>query len=228
MSRIVIVGGHGKVALLLAPLLVERGDDVVSLIRTPEHADDVAATGAVPLVVSVEEASEQELAAAFDGADAVVWSAGAGGKGGPERTEAVDRDAAIRSMEAAKAASVPRYVMVSFAGSHGQDPVPADHPLRTYAMAKLAADRHLVASDLDWTIVGPGLLTLEEPSGRIEVGRVEGEGQAPTSRANVAAVIAAVLAEPATVGKVIPFRDGETPIAEAIADVPVEYADLDN
>ncbi|RAX22474.1 MULTISPECIES: NAD(P)H-binding protein [Actinomyces] len=228
MSRIVIIGGHGKVALLLAPLLVERGDDVVSLIRDPAQADDVAATGATPLVVSVEDASQQELAAAFDGADAVVWSAGAGGKGGPERTEAIDREAAIRSMEAAKAASVPRYVMVSFAGSHGQDPVPADHPLRTYAMAKLAADRHLVASGLEWTILGPGLLTLDEPTGRIDVGRFDGGSQAPTSRANVAAVLAAVLAEPATVGKVIPFRDGETPIAEAIADVPAEYADLDS
>ncbi|WP_103062251.1 NAD(P)H-binding protein [Actinomyces qiguomingii] len=228
MSRIVIVGGHGKVALLLAPLLVQRGDDVVSLIRDPAQAEDVEATGATALVVSVEEASEQELAAAFDGADAVVWSAGAGGKGGPQRTEAVDREAAIRSMEAARAACVSRYVMVSFAGSHGADPVPADHPLRTYALAKLAADRHLVASDLDWTILGPGLLTLDEPTGRIDVGRFDGEAQAPTSRANVAAVIAAVLVDPASTGKVIPFRDGHTPIAEAIADVPDEYADLDS
>ncbi|MDO4900462.1 NAD(P)H-binding protein [Actinomyces sp.] len=227
MSRIVIVGGHGKVALLLAPLLAERGDDVVSLIRDPEQAGDVEAAGATALVVSAEDASEQELAAAFDGADAVVWSAGAGGKGGPQRTEAVDRDAAIRSMEAARAASVPRYVMVSFAASHGQDPVPADHPLRTYAMAKLAADRHLAASDLEWTIVGPGLLTLDEPTGSIDVGRFDGGAQAPTSRANVAAVIAAVLAEPASIGKVIPFRDGQTPIAEAVADVPDAYADLD-
>ncbi|WP_136194043.1 MULTISPECIES: NAD(P)H-binding protein [Actinomyces] len=228
MSRIVIVGGHGKVALLLAPLLVQRGDEVISLIRNPEHADDVAAAGATPLVVSVEDADEQELAAVFAGADAVVWSAGAAGKGGPQRTEAVDRDAAIRSMEAARAACVPRYVMVSFAASHGQDPVPADHPLRTYAMAKLAADRHLVASDLDWTIVGPGLLTLDEPTGRIDVGRFDGGAQAPTSRANVAAVVAAVLAEPASIGRVIPFRDGDTPIAAAVANVPAQYADLDS
>ena len=82
MSRIVIVGGHGKVALLLAPILSARGHDVVSLIRDPEQADEVSATGAVPLVVSVEEASDAELAAAFSGADAIVWSAGAGGKGG--------------------------------------------------------------------------------------------------------------------------------------------------
>lgn len=226
MSRIIIIGGHGKVALLAAPLLVEAGHEVVSLIRDPAQADDVAATGAVPLVLSVEEASEAELARALTGADAVVWSAGAGGKGGPERTEAIDRHAAIRSMDAAEAVGVPRYVMVSFLNSYGDDPVPADHPLRTYAMAKLTADRHLQTTGLDWTILGPGVLTLEEPTGRITVGRVGPGADTSTSRANVAALIAAVLDEPASVGKVIPFRDGDTAVAEAVASVPAELADL--
>ena len=117
MSRIVIVGGHGKVALLLAPILAARGDEVISLIRDPGQSADVARTGAAPLALSVETASTAELVSAFDGADAVVWSAGAGGKGGPGRTDAVDRVAAIRSMEAALQAGVPRYVMVSWNGS---------------------------------------------------------------------------------------------------------------
>lgn len=226
MSRIVIVGGHGKVAMLVAPLLVQAGHEVVSLIRDPAQADDVAATGAVPLLLSVEEASEAELAGAFTGADAVVWSAGAGGKGGPERTEAVDRRAAIRSMDAAQAVGVRRYVMVSFLNCYGEDPVPEDHPLRTYAMAKLAADRHLQTTGLDWTILGPGLLTLEEPTGRISVGRVGPDEETNTSRGNVAALIVAVLNEPASIGKVIPFRDGDVPVAEAAASVPAELADL--
>lgn len=226
MSRIVIIGGHGRVALLLSKLLAARGDDVVSLIRNPMQAPDVAATGATPLHLSVEEATEAELAEAFEGADAVVWSAGAGGKGGPERTDAVDRVAAVCSMEAARAAGVSRYVMVSWSGSHGDEPVPADHPLHAYALAKVAADRHLQTTDLDWTIVGPGVLTADAPSGRIDVGRIEVDASRQTSRANVAAVIATVLEEPATVGAVIPFRDGETPIAEALAAVPPELADL--
>ncbi|QPL05357.1 MULTISPECIES: NAD(P)H-binding protein [Actinomyces] len=229
MSRIVIVGGHGKVALLLAPLLVERGDDVISLIRDAAQADDVAATGAQPLVLSVEEAGVDELAAAFAGADAIVWSAGAAGKGGPQRTDAVDRQAAIRTMEAAERAGARRYVMVSFIGSHGR--IPDDHPLRAYAVAKLAADRHLQATGLDWTILGPGVLTAEESSGRITVSRMgsdDGVGaRLLTSRANVAAVAAAVLADDRTIHRVIPFFDGGTPIAEAVADVPVELADLD-
>ena len=230
MSRIVIVGGHGKVALFLAPILSARGHDVVSLIRDPEQADEVSATGAVPLVVSVEEASDAELAAAFSGADAIVWSAGAGGKGGAQRTDAVDRQAAIRSMAAAQAADVRRYLMVSWAGSHGREPVPADHPLHAYAMAKLDADRHLVASELDWTILGPGRLTAEPASGRIDVGRPtdqEGTAAMETSRANVAEVIAAALDDDATIGAVIPFSDGDTPIPQALAQVGSRYADLD-
>ena len=226
MSRIVIIGGHGKVALLLAELLAARGDEVISLIRDPAQAADVSATGATPLGLSVEEATETELAAALKGADAVVWSSGAGGKGGPARTDAVDRRAAIRSMEAARAAEASRYIMISWIGSHGGEPLAADHPLHAYAQAKLAADRHLQTTGLDWTIVGPGTLTLQEPTGRIDVGRLEAGASGPTSRANVAAVVAAALTEPATIGRVIPFRDGDTPIEQALADVPAELADL--
>ena len=224
MSRIAIIGGHGKVALLTAPLLVAAGHEVVSIIRDPAQADDITATGATPLVLSVEDAGTDELTRALAGADAVVWSAGAAGRGGPQRTDAVDRAAAIRSMEAAAAAGVRRYVMVSFIGAYGE--VPADHPIRAYAIAKIAADRHLQSTGLDWTILGPGRLTLDAPTGAITVGRVDPAAAAPTSRANVARVIAAVLAEPASIGRVIPFRDGDTPIAQAVADVPLAYADL--
>ena len=224
MSRIAIIGGHGKVALLTAPLLVAAGHEVVSIIRDPAQADDITATGATPLVLSVEDAGTDELTRALAGADAVVWSAGAAGRGGPQRTDAVDRAAAIRSMEAAAAAGVRRYIMVSFIGAYGE--VPADHPIRAYAIAKIAADRHLQSTGLDWTILGPGRLTLDAPTGAITVGRVDSDAGAPTSRANVARVIAAVLAEPASIGRVIPFRDGDTPIARAVADVPRAYADL--
>ena len=228
MSRIVIVGGHGKVALLAAPLLVAAGHEVISVIRNPAQADDITATGASPLVLSVEDATVEELTRALTGADAVVWSAGAGGKGGPQRTDAVDRAAAIRSMEAAAAAGVRRYVMVSFIGAYGD--VAADHPLRAYAIAKIAADRHLQSTDLDWTILGPGLLTQDEPTGAITVARLEpgasSAAAAPTSRGNVARVIAAVLAEPTSIGRVIPFYDGDAPIARAVAQVPLAYANL--
>lgn len=213
MSRVLIIGGHGKIALRLAPLLVERGDVVTSVIRNPDHQDEVAATGAIPLIADVEHLDTDGLTALLDGQDAVVWSAGAGG-GSPERTYAVDRDAAVRSMDAAKAAGVSRYVMVSYLGAGPGHGVPEDNSFFAYAESKTAADEHLRASDLDYTILQPGPLTLDEPTGLIEVAD-PGDGR--VSRADVAAVVAAVLADSGTVRRTIAFGNGGTPIAEAVA-----------
>lgn len=212
MERIVIIGGHGKVALHLARLLTDRGDEAISVIRNPDQAGDIEQAGGTPLVLDVENADTDEMAAAFEGADAIVWSAGAGG-GSAERTYAVDRDAAQRAIDAAAQAGVRRFVMVSWIGStpdHGIDP---EDSFYAYADAKLAADDHLRASDLDWTILGPGTLTLDPPSGRITTAP---QGKGEVSRADVAAVAAAVLVQPATVGRFIRFGAGDTLIAEAI------------
>ena len=212
MARILIIGGHGKVALLLAPLLVERGDTVTSVIRNPEHEADVAATGAAPLVVDVEQLDTEQLTNVIAGNDAVVWSAGAGG-GNPPRTYAVDRDAAIRSMDAAAAADVRRYVMVSYFGARVDHGVPPENSFFAYAEAKAAADAHLRASGLDWTIVAPSSLTLDPPTGRIDVAATE-SGSVP--RADVASVIAAALADDATIHRTIRFNSGAIPIPDAL------------
>jgi uncharacterized protein YbjT (DUF2867 family) len=217
MSRVVIIGGHGKVALLLAPLLVERGDEVVSIIRDPAHAEEVAATGARAVVADVQTLDTPAFADLMAGAGAVVWSAGAAGrKPYPDTTYAVDRDAAIRSMNAALAAGATRYVMVSWFGSRPDHGIAPDQPLHHYAEAKSAADEHLRASALEWTVLGPSGLTDDPPTGRIETA-AGGATAGQVSRADVAAVIAAVLAEPATAGRTIDFNNGSTAIAEAIA-----------
>lgn len=212
MSRIVIVGGHGKIALLLAPLLAEQGHEVTSLIRNPDQSADIEAAGATPAVADVEKLDTDGIAEVLRGHDVVVWSAGAGG-GSAERTRAVDQDAAIRSMDAASSAGVRRYVMVSYCGAGPDHGVAPDNPFYAYAEAKAAADEHLRASDLEWTVLGPSALTLDEATGSIQVGR-EGSGQ--VSRANVAAVIAATIADDATVRRTIEFHDGDTPIADAL------------
>lgn len=212
MARIIVIGSHGKVALRLAPLLTERGDEVTGVIRNPDHRVEVEATGATAVVADVESMDVQELAAILVGHDAVVWSAGAGG-GDPTRTYAVDRDAAIRTMDAAALASVHRYVMVSYLGAGPDHGVPEDSDFHPYAEAKAAADSHLRRTDLDWTILGPGPLTLDEPTGRIEV---SDPGTGRVSRGDVAAVIAAALREPATIRRTIEFGAGEVPIAEAL------------
>jgi uncharacterized protein YbjT (DUF2867 family) len=211
MSRIALIGGHGKVALLVEPLLAADGHEVSAIIRNPDHAPQVEATGATPVVADIETLDTAGLTELLVGHDVVVWSAGAGG-GSPERTYAVDRDAAIRSMDAAAAAGVGRYVMVSYFGAGPDHGVLADDPFFAYADAKTVADGYLADTELDWTILRPSRLTLDEPTGRIETtATVAGS----VSRANVAEVIRQVVAAP--VQGIIAFNDGETPIADALA-----------
>jgi uncharacterized protein YbjT (DUF2867 family) len=213
MSSIAIIGGHGKVALHLARILTGSSHSVSSLIRDPQQRADVTAVGATPVVADVEDLTSEQLAQLLEGYDAVVWSAGAGG-GSTERTYAVDRDAAIRSMDAARLAGVSRYVMVSFKGSRVDHGVSPDDGMFAYYEAKAAADDYLRGTDLSWTILGPSALTQAAASGRIDVGASLPRGD--VSRENVARVIAAVLAKPATIGRFIEFNDGQTPIEEAV------------
>jgi uncharacterized protein YbjT (DUF2867 family) len=214
MSRIIVLGGHGRIALLLAPILVARGDEVTSVIRNPDHVADVEKTGATARLADIETLDTPALADLIRGHDAVVWSAGAGG-GDPQRTYAVDRDAAIRSMDAAAAAGVNRYVSVSWLGSRADHGVPEDDAFFAYADAKWDADEHLRGTDLDGTILGPGTLTFDEPTGRIDL---EAPDNGRVARADVAAVIAAALVEPATIGRTIRFGNGTADSAEPIAD----------
>ncbi len=224
--KVVVIGALGKVARQLVPLLADGGTgpvvDVVGVVRKPEQVDRVADLGAEPLLLDVEQASTDEIAAALSGADAVVWSAGAGG-GDPQRTYAVDRDAAIRSMDAAASAGVRRYVMVSWVGSTPAHGVPESAGFFPYADAKLAADDHLRTTDLDWTILGPGTLTDEPPTGRIslfpETGAVPAGTDTSVPRADVAQVVAAALREPATVGRFVRFSAGDTAIPTALRNL---------
>ncbi|MFC9788124.1 NAD(P)-dependent oxidoreductase [Rhodococcus sp. NPDC127528] len=213
MARVVVIGGHGKVALHLARILSARADEVTALIRNPEHTSDVEIAGAAAVVADVESLDTPALAEVLRGHDAVVWSAGAGG-GDAARTYGVDRDAAIRSMDATALAGVDRYVMVSYLGSRTDHGVPPDNSFFAYAEAKAAADAYLRATDLAWTILGPSTLTLEPPTGKIETG--PDIRPRTVSREDVAAVAAATLARPYTAGKFIGFNNGDVPIGEAL------------
>ncbi|OBG17017.1 NAD-dependent dehydratase [Mycolicibacterium celeriflavum] len=213
MARILIIGGHGKVALRLSEILTDRGDEVTSVFRNPDHSEEVLVTGAHPVVADIENLDTDALAGIVAGHDAVVFSAGAGG-GNPSRTYAVDRDAAIRVIDAAAHAGVPRFIMVSYFGAGPGHGVPKDNSFFPYAEAKAAADEHLRASGLRWTILGPGRLTLEPATGRIAVGSDAVGGD--VSRDDVALVAAACLADDTTVGRTIEFNNGDVPITEAL------------
>ena len=180
------------------------------MIRKDSQGARIAETGAQPLVLDVEHSTTAQIAGALRGHDALVWSAGAGG-GSPERTYAVDRDAAIRSMDAAAEAGVSRYVMVSYFGAGPDHGVPADNGFFAYAEAKAAADTYLRGSGLDWTVLGPGTLTAGPGNGMIDVDPADTSDGTKTARANVALVAAAVLGLSGTIGRTIEFRDGTLP-----------------
>lgn len=218
--KITIIGGHGKVALLAAPILAGGGHEVVSAVRNEDHRADVEETGAQCVVADVEQMSTDDITELLTGSDAVVWSAGAGG-GSPERTYAVDRDAAIRTIDAAGAAGATRFIMVSYVGS-GRDDVAEDNPFHHYAEAKAAADEHLRASPLAWTILGPGELTDDEATMKIDVGDHVVEGR--TSRGNVAHLINLVLPRTNLAGLTLNFRDGALFVDEVLDSLERQVA----
>lgn len=215
MAAVTIIGGHGKVALRASRLLADAGHEVTSWVRNPDHAPDVEAAGATAAVHDAEQMSTDEMAEALAGAEVVVWSAGAGG-GSPERTRAVDHEAAIRSMDAAATLDDPLYVMVSYFGAKPDHGVPQDNPFFVYAEAKAAADEHLRGTDLRWVVLGPSTLSDSAGTGRIEVD-VADSGE--VSRDDVAAVIAHVVDHPELAGRTIRFNNGDTPVAEALASL---------
>ena len=210
---VAIAGGHGKIGLRLTRLLAERGDRVLSLIRDPAQSDHVSTAGAEPVVADLERAGAAEVADAIAGADAVVFTAGAGPGSGAERKLTLDRDGAVLMIEAAKAAGARRYLIVS---SMGADPVhPGDEVFDVYLRAKGEADAAVAASGLDHTIVRPGRLTDSPGTGRVEIAESVDRGE--VSRDDVAAVLAATLAEPATIGKTFELVGGEDRIEDALA-----------
>jgi uncharacterized protein YbjT (DUF2867 family) len=210
---VAIAGGHGKVALRLARLLAARGDRVRSLIRNPDHAGDVEATGAEAVLCDLEAVDAEGLAEQVAGADAVVFAAGAGPGSGAERKRTVDLGAAVKLVGAAERAGTGRYVMVSSIGAH--DPEAGPEPMRPYLRAKAEADAALAASGLDFTIVRPGSLTDDPATGRVELSTELGR-RGPIPRDDVAAVLAACLDVPETIGLTFEAFAGDREIELAL------------
>lgn len=211
--QVAIAGGHGQIALHLTRLLADDGDSVRSLIRDPEQREEIAEHGGEPVVCDLEAAGADELAEAIDGADAVVFAAGAGPGSGAERKETVDYEGAVKLIEAAKRQGIDRYLIISAMGAD------ADHQgeevFDVYLRAKGRADAELAESGLNHTIVRPGGLTDDEPTGRVEVGTSVDRGEIP--RADVAAVLAACLRSGETRSRAFEVVSGEVPIEEALA-----------
>lgn len=225
MATVTIIGGHGKIALLTHPLLQAQGHQVNAVIRNPDHAAEVERAGATAVVTDIETLDTAGFTDLLTGSDVVIWSAGAGG-GDPRRTTAVDQDAAVRSIDAAVAAGVKRYLMVSYFGAQPEHGVPQDNPFHAYAEAKAAADAHLRSAEISATILGPSGLTEAPGTGHIAAvtGFEGGELEADTvSRADVAAVIAHTVqralddaTDAGLAGVTIRFNNGSEPIEQAL------------
>jgi uncharacterized protein YbjT (DUF2867 family) len=208
---VVVAGGHGKIGLRLLRLLGERGDRGRGLIRNPEHAGDLEAVGAEPVVADLEQLDD--LAPYVEGADAVVFAAGAGPGSGPERKQTVDLGAAVKLIDAAELVGVKRYVIVSSIGAH--DPEGGPEQMRPYLEAKAEADRALAASGLDYTVVRPGSLTDDAGTGTVDL-RTELGGRGQIARDDVAAILVACLDMPETIGLTFEAFAGDQPIEDAL------------
>ena len=210
---VAVAGGHGKVAMHALRILAGRGDRARGLIRNPDHASDLEAAGAEPVICDLEELEAPQVAALIEGADAVVFAAGAGAGSGAARKRTVDYGGAVKLVDAAKAAGIERYVIVSAIGANRPDRW--SEAMRPYYEAKAEADAQVEASGLAYTIVRPGRLTDDHGSGRVEAAALlERGGEIP--REDVAAVIVGCLDEGATAGKAFDLLAGETPIADAL------------
>jgi uncharacterized protein YbjT (DUF2867 family) len=213
--RVVIAGGHGKIALLLERLLTGRGDQAVGLVRNPAHIADVQQAGAEAVVCDLEAASANEVAALLSGADAVVFAAGAGPGSGAPRKDTVDRAASVLMADAAQRAGVRRFVQISAMGADKPPQPGRDEVWAAYITAKGAAEADLRVRDLDWTILRPGGLTDAPATGKIRLAPPPlPRGTIP--RADVAAVIAALLDNPGTRHQTLDLVSGDSPVTAAV------------
>jgi uncharacterized protein YbjT (DUF2867 family) len=207
---VVIAGGHGKIARRLIRLLAHEGHTARGLIRNPEHAPDIEADGGVPVRCDLER---EDVGPHLDGADAVVFAAGAGPGSGAERKRTVDYGGAVKCVEACEERGVARFVIVSSIGAH--DPESGPDAMRPYLRAKAEADDRVAASSLQWTIVRPGSLTDDPGSGLVEVSTDLG-GSGPVPRDDVSLVLAETLQAPGAVHTTFELFAGDTPARDAV------------
>lgn len=212
---VVIAGAHGKIAMRLIALLTALGDSAVGLIRNPQHAEEVSRAGGTPVVCDLETATVEEIAGHLAGADAAVFAAGAGPGSGAARKLTMDRDGAVKLLQAAGDAGVRRYLIISAVGA--ESPPDGDDVFSAYLRAKAEADEAVRNSDLDWTILRPGGLTNEPGSGRVRIASEPFNGRIP--RDDVAAVLVRVLDDPRAHGRVLYLNGGSDPVEEAVDSV---------
>lgn len=209
MMHVVVAGAHGQIARQLHPLLTDQGHKVQGLIRNPDQAPTVERAGAVPVMCDLE--AEAQLDDFLEEADAVVFAAGAGPGSGEERKWRLDRDGAVKLIDAACRRGVERFVMVSVMNP---DQPRGSEVFQAYLEAKRQAEDALRASGLDWTIVRPGRLTDDPATGRVSIARDLERDDVP--RGDVATTVAETLAIPETAHWTFDVVGGNQPVHDAL------------
>lgn len=220
MSRIAIIGAHGKVAQQLGRFLYDQGDDFVGVVRDEEHCEDVYRLGGEGVLLDLERANVAELADAIKGCDSLVFTAGAGVGSGVERKRTVDYAGSLLSIAAAHEAGIERFVQVSAWGVDSPVAPDADPQWSAYVEAKRDADIALTSSQLQWTILRPGTLSFETGTGLVTLGDHVPHGTIP--REDVARLIAVCLNEAASIGRTWEVTSGTTPLEEAVRSTYVQ------
>lgn len=215
MSHIAIVGGHGAVARHLLHDLRRSEHNPVALVRNEAYRADLEGRGAEVRLLDIEGESADAFAAAFEGCTAVVFAAGGGPDGNITRKRTVDLEGSLKSIEGARLAGIDRFVQISAIDVDNPVPDGTSEVWAAYAAAKRDADRALRGSGLAWTILRPGRLTDEPATGLVSLGDDVPRGD--VTRADVAAVVAAVLDHDASVGHQWNLVNGATPVHEALA-----------
>lgn len=218
--KITIVGAHGQIAMLLHPKLIERGHKVRGIIRKVEQEDELRELGVEPVVADIEK--QDDISDAVGMADAVLFAAGAGPGSGAVRKWTVDRDGAIKLMEACHKNGIDRYVIIS---AMGLDEPRGSEVFQVYQKAKAEADKALRNSGLDYTIVKPGRLTNDPGTGKVSIGKNLERGVIP--REDVAEVLARVFDMRETIGKQFDLVSGEESITEALSEFVKENTQVD-
>lgn len=206
--KVLVIGANGNTGTRVVHLLKEGGHQPRALIR---HVDQKPKFDAMA-TETVRGDLEGDVRHAVNGCDAVIFTAGSGARTPPEKTDAVDRDGAIRAIDAAAEAGARRFVMLS---AMGADPRSQGHQISHYFRAKGAADEHLSGSGLDFTIVRPGRLSNRPAATYIDAGERLGR-QGEISRDDLAEVLVACLDLPNTRGKTFEVLAGERPLRRAL------------
>jgi uncharacterized protein YbjT (DUF2867 family) len=210
--NVLVAGAHGKVGQHVVDVLDRSDHDVTAMVRNESYVADMADFDVETVVADLTE----DVSHAIRGHDAIIFAAGSSG----EDVEGVDRDGAIRMVEAAEEYSVERFVMLS--AMNADDPEASPDDLREYLIAKQAADDRLKSSDLTYTIVRPTVLTDDPATGKIRAAEKLDRGE--ITRADVARTLVAALDTDETHDKTFEIVAGDEPIETALKHPTAESA----